>query len=126
DDDLIAWEKYAGNPVLAQKIHGDPKVEDWRDPFLFQEAGRTYMVCGGNHDSHRRGGASQVELYEATKADLTAWRYRGAVFEYRDTGVFNIECPNLFRLGSQWVLLISPEPSHALEYFVGSLDLERG
>ena len=126
DDELIAWEKYAGNPLLTQKIHGDRKVEDWRDPFLFQEGGRTYMVCGGNHDSHRRGGAGQVELYEAAKPDLTAWKYRGTVFEYRDTEVFNIECPNLFRLGAKWVLLISPEPSHAVEYFVGSLDLERG
>jgi beta-fructofuranosidase len=126
DDELIVWEKYAANPILTQKIHGDRKVEDWRDPFLFQEGGRTYMVCGGNHDRRRRGGAGQVELYEATKADLTAWKYRGTVFEYRDSSVYNIECPNLFRLGAKWVLLISPEPSHATEYFLGSLDLERG
>ena len=130
DDELFAWRKYAANPILTQKIHqdqkaGDRKVGDWRDPFLFQEGGRTYMVCGGNHDSHRRGGAGQVELYEAAKADLTAWKYRGTVFEYRDSGVFNIECPNLFRLGAKWVLLISPEPSHITEYFVGHLDLDR-
>ena len=46
------------------------------------------------------------------------------VFEYRDRRVWNIECPNLFKLGSKWVLLISPE--NPCEYFVGSLDLARG
>jgi beta-fructofuranosidase len=38
--------------------------------------------------------------------------------------VWNIECPNLFKLGSKWVLLISPE--NPCEYFIGSLDLARG
>ncbi|MCU1237334.1 MAG: hypothetical protein JWP63_5301 [Candidatus Solibacter sp.] len=123
DDDLIAWEKYAGNPVLSQKIHGEQNVFEWRDPFLFQDGGKTYMVCGGNHDASRSGGGATVELYEAVKPDLTAWKYRGTVFEYRESEVFNIECPNLFRLGSKWVLLISPHRS--TEYFVGSLDLER-
>jgi beta-fructofuranosidase len=123
DEDLIAWEKYPGNPVLTQKIHGDRIVPDWRDPFLFQQAGKTYMVCGGNHDGHRRGGAGVIELYEATRPDLTAWKYRGTVFEYRDSEVFNIECPNLFPLGSKWVLAISPE--RPTEYFIGGLDLER-
>jgi beta-fructofuranosidase len=121
DEELLVWEKYPGNPVLTQKIHGSRTVPEWRDPFLFQQGGKTYMVCGGNHDGHRRGGAAVVELYEATRPDLTAWKFRGTVFEYRDSEVFNIECPNLFPLGSKWVLLISPE--RPTEYFIGDLDL---
>jgi beta-fructofuranosidase len=122
DDDLVVWEKYARNPVVALKNHGLLKVDEWRDPFLFREAGRTYMVCGGNLNS-KRGGGGAVQLYEAAGPNLTEWRHRGVVFEYRDRRVWNIECPNLFKLGSKWVLLISPHDP--CEYFVGSLDLAR-
>jgi len=81
------------------------------------------MVWGGNLNS-KGGGGGAVQLYEATGANLTEWRHRGVVFEYRDRRIWNIECPNLFKLGSKWVLLISPE--NPCEYFIGSLDLTRG
>ena len=124
DDELLAWTKYPGNPVLTLAIHGGRKVDDWRDPFLFREAGKVYMVCGGNLNGRRSGGGGAVQLYESTRPDLTAWKYRGPVFEYRDRDVINIECPNLFKLGSKWVMLMSPHKS--CEYFVGDLDLARG
>jgi beta-fructofuranosidase len=59
DDDLISLAKYPGNPVLTQAAHGAVPVDDWRDPFLFQEAGATYMVCGGNTNARRAGGAQR-------------------------------------------------------------------
>lgn len=123
DDELLAWEKYPGNPILTLKIHGGRKVYDWRDPYLFREAGKTYMVCGGNINGRRQSGGAEVQLYEATKADLSEWKYRGNVFDYLDREVIDIECPNLFKLGSKWVLLCSPEKN--CEYFVGDLDLSR-
>jgi beta-fructofuranosidase len=123
DDELIVWEKYAGNPVVTLKNHGSLKVDEWRDPFLFREGGRTYMVCGGNINS-KRGGGGAVQLYEAANADLTGWRHLGVAFQYRDRAVWNIECPNLFKLGSRWVLLMSPQSP--CEYFIGGLDLAQG
>ena len=123
DDELIAWEKYTGNPILNLKIHGNRKISDWRDPFMFREGGKTYMVCGGNTNGRKESGGGAVQLYESEKPDLTAWKYRGQIFEYRDREVVNIECPNLFKLGSKWVLLISPHKP--CEYFIGNLDLER-
>jgi len=123
DDDLIVWEKYAGNPILTLASHGDQKIDSWRDPFLFREGGKWYMVCGGNLNA-RHGGAGSVELYEATTPDLTGWKYRGVVYEDRDREINNIECPNLFKLGSKWVLLFAPHKPCV--YMVGSLDLARG
>jgi beta-fructofuranosidase len=123
DDELMVWEKHPRNPVVTLKNHGSLQVDEWRDPFLFREGGRTYMVCGGN-TNFKLGGAGAVQLYEAANPDLTEWRHRGVVFQYRDRVVWNIECPNLFKLGAQWVLLISPQ--NPCEYFAGSLDLARG
>jgi|SRR5581483_3286670 len=124
DDELIGWRKYSGNPIATLKIHGAHTVSEWRDPFPFREAGKTYMVCGGNLNAGRQGGAGAVQLYEALTGDLTRWKYRSVLFEYRDADVFDVECPNLFRLDSKWVLICSPYKS--CEYFVGELDLNSG
>jgi beta-fructofuranosidase len=45
------------------------------------------------------------------------------VFEDRDREVINIECPNLFKLGEKWVLIVSPHKP--CQYYIGSLDLKR-
>jgi len=123
DEELITWEKHPRNPVVSLKNHGAKSVFEWRDPFLFREQGRVYMVCGGNGNDMRRGGDGQVQLYRALNADLSEWKHLGSIFENRDRRCPNIECPNLFRLGRKWVLIISPHMP--CEYFVGDLDLER-
>src|SRR5438477_4116596 len=120
DDDLISWKKFAGNPVLTSAAHGSLTVNQWRDPFLFREAGQVYMVCGGNA-STGRGGAGQVQLYRAVKDDLSEWKHLGAVFQALERENYNIECPNLFKLDGKWVLIISPH--RPCEYYVGSLDI---
>ncbi|MFB3777613.1 MAG: glycoside hydrolase family 32 protein [Bryobacteraceae bacterium] len=123
DEDCLEWEKFAGNPVLTADAHGKLQVDQWRDPFLFTEDGRTYMVCGGNTPVYRRGGEGAVQLYQAQDEALTKWTHLGVVFRYRDRGTFNIECPNLFKLDGRWVLIVSPH--RPCEYFIGELDLKR-
>jgi beta-fructofuranosidase len=119
DRDLITWQKLAGNPVLSERVHGATRVYDWRDPFIFQDRGVTYMVLGGNLN-HREGGQAVVNLYRARNQLLTEWEYLGVLFKPPDPKVANIECPNFFKLGDSWVLVISP---HApVEYFVGEFD----
>src|ERR1041385_6268748 len=48
DKNMLSWQKFPGNPVLTEALHGDRKVYDWRDPFVFQHKNVTYMVLGGN------------------------------------------------------------------------------
>src|SRR5580692_11224765 len=105
DEDLFVWEKSPANPVLTQAAHGDHMVNQWRDPFLFHEGARTYMVCGGSIPGGR-GGAGQVQLYRAEKDDLSQWKHLGAVFQAGERDIFNTECPNLFHLDGKWVLII--------------------
>lgn len=121
DDDLVRWSKFSGNPVLAMRAHSGVAVDQWRDPFMFVEGGRTYMVCGGSTKAPRSGGGGQVYLYRAEKGDLTEWKYLGVVFQALERETFNIECPNLFKLDGKWVLITSPH--RACEYYVGTLDL---
>lgn len=132
DDDLISWQKHPANPVLSEKLHGHVKVYDWRDPFVFEvgtdrravrgaSGGHAlpFMVCGGNLN-HGKGGQAVVNLYQAENAEMTQWKFLGVLFTHPDAAVKNIECPNFFKLGDKWVLVISPH--RKVEYFVGSFD----
>jgi beta-fructofuranosidase len=119
DDDLIVWEKYAGNPVLAQSAHASGPIAQWRDPFLFKKDGSSYMVCGGGTSA----GRAQVQLYRATKPDLTEWKHLGSIFQTLDRDVRNFECPNLFPLDGKWVMIVSP--NRVCEYWIGDLDIAK-
>ena len=120
DQDLVTWQKHPKNPVLAESIHGNTKVYDWRDPFVFDHQGRTFMVLGGNLNKGK-GGQAIVTLYEATNKDLSAWKYHGVLFTHPDPKVVNIECPNFFPLDGKFVLIVSPHAK--VQYFVGDFDL---
>lgn len=121
--DLIRWSKHPANPILSEALHGATKIWDWRDPFVFRSGRRTFLVCGGNLD-RRRGGGGVVLLYEATAADLTAWKYRGVLFRHPDPEVVNLECPLFFQRNGTWVLVVSPH--RRVEWFTGAFDPEAG
>ena len=123
DPDANVFVKHPGNPILTEKLHGDVKVYDWRDPFIFREGRRTFMVCGGNLN-RGKGGEGVVLLYEAGDGALTNWTYRGVLFKHPDKSVTNIECPNFFKLGNRWVLIVSPH--RKVEYFTGTFDAAAG
>jgi beta-fructofuranosidase len=126
DDELINWRKHAANPLLTEKLHGDTKVSEWRDPFVFHHDGRTYLVCGGNLNKSG-GGQAVVLVYRAENGALTEWKYLGELFRHPDAAVKNIECPLFFPLADgkgekRWVLIVSPHGP--VEYFVGGIDSE--
>jgi len=122
DADLVNWVKHPGNPILSLKTHGGPGfAHDWRDPFVFREGERTFLVLGAElvEDGKRR---ATVAIYEAADASLARWTYRGILFTHPRDGVGFCECPNFFRLGRQWVLFTAP--FGPVEYFIGDFDAE--
>lgn len=118
DESLIHWRPHPANPVLDESLHGDVKIYDWRDPFVFHHEGRTYMVLGGNLN-RAQGGKAVVAIYQAENRELSRWRYLGILFTHPDAAVTNIECPNFFKLGDKWLLIVSPH--RRVEYFFGQL-----
>ena len=120
DDQMLIWHRSPANPVLAETLHGDRKIYDWRDPFIFRDSGKTFLVTGGNLNQ-AKGGQAVVNIYEAENPELTRWTYRGILFQLPDREARTAECPNFFRLGAQWVLLVSPYGK--VQYFIGDFDL---
>lgn len=119
DDSLDTWTKHPANPILTETLHGPTKVHEWRDPFVFRQGGKTYLVLGGNLNANK-GGEAVVNVYEATRDDLTAWTYRGVLFRHPDASVANIECPLFFPVDDRWVLIVSQ--GKPVDWFVGDLD----
>lgn len=119
DDEMIHWQKSPANPVLSETLHGEKKIYDWRDPFVFREGHRTFLVTGGNLNQ-AKGGQAAVNIYEAQNPELTQWVYRGVLFQLPDADSRTAECPNFFQLGKQWVLLVSPYGK--VQYFAGDFD----
>jgi beta-fructofuranosidase len=121
NEDLIQWRKSPANPVLSEALHGGKKIYDWRDPFVFHDKNKTFLVTGGNLNE-TKGGQAAVNIYEAQNAALTEWKYRGVLFQIPDPAARTAECPNFFKLGDDWVLFVSPYGK--VQYFVGDFDAE--
>ncbi|MCC6455014.1 MAG: glycoside hydrolase family 32 protein [Caldilineaceae bacterium] len=116
--DWITWRKHPDNPILSLATHDGPPFEgDWRDPFIFDADGRTFLVLGANLDD-----TAAVALYEAIDGDLTRWEYRKMLHTAARADVHLSECPNFFAVGDDWVLLTSPY--RPVEYEIGDFDLE--
>lgn len=120
DEELLHWEKYAGNPVLAEVPAVAAQQRDFRDPYVWKEADAWYMVLGSRIQDV--GGA--VFLYRSS--DLLNWEYLHPLLigDIQRNGVI-WECPNFFKLDDRWVLIISAHVGNATDtviYFVGSYE----
>lgn len=125
DRELRAWVQ---DSKAAVGMPDDESITAVRDPYLFEYDGRRYAVQGAGGP----GGPPRVLLYDAT--DLTAWVELGDLIPLGDPVAAEVapadiwECPNLFRLGDRWVLVVSlwrgDGESHTLSgvrYLVGDL-----
>jgi beta-fructofuranosidase len=119
DDDLITWEKYAGNPVIPAPPPGLDLV-GFRDHGVWREDGTWYQVIG----SGIRDVGGTVFLYRSR--DLVHWEYVHPILSGDRTQTGDIwECPDLFRLGDSHVLMVSPIPLRKTLYFIGTFDEHR-
>jgi len=123
-DDLLTWQKYPGNPIIAGPPPDIDAEGEFRDPFVWQEPDGWYMLMGTR--SATVGGA--VLLYRSD--DLVNWEYlhplmRGDKYQTAPFWTGSIwECPNLVKLGDKHALIVSFQNHEARRllhtgYFVG-------
>ncbi len=121
-NDGVHFNKLEHNPIVAQLPPNVPS--DVRDPKVLRHGEFWYMVLGAALGGSARQGDGGALLYRST--NLRKWEYLG-VFA-RSQGRFGTmwECPDLFPLGSKWVLTFSPMfcGSKTTVYWVGEMDFE--
>ncbi len=117
-DEGLSWEKYAGNPVIA-----NPGIKDFRDPKVFwhEPSERWILILvAGDH----------ARIYRSK--DLIDWTLVSSFGQSEGAHGGVWECPDLFPLitdqGEQkWILSVSinpggPNGGSATQYFVGDFD----
>ncbi len=122
EDDLLTWKKRS-TPVIGDVPPETSQTSDFRDPFVWKEGDTWYMVVG----SRIKDVGGVVFLYHS--ADLVSWEYLSPLLvgDIKRNGVI-WECPNFFKLGERWVLIISSHLGNetgTVLYFVGTYENHR-
>jgi beta-fructofuranosidase len=118
-DDLLTWDKRP-TPVIDQVPSEAGQTRDFRDPFVWKENDTWYMVIG----SRIQDVGGVIFIYRSP--DLINWEYLNPLLigDTKHNG-FSWECPNFFKLGDRWVLIISAhlgtETGTSL-YFIGTYE----
>lgn len=101
--DGISFEKYKNNPVIYEEhIAGVCSISDFRDPKLFKKDGKYFSVVAANTNDNR----GQLLIFESE--NMTEWSKGKVFFEgKKDQGVM-WECPDVFNLNGEDVILMSP------------------
>lgn len=110
-DGMRTWER-KGMPAIPESLHGDRKIEMWRDPFLWQEDGGWYAVLGGTEDQK-----GCLLLYYSD--DLEHWEYLNKIYESETYWL--VECPVMLPLGGDRYLILY-SPLDAVHYMTASLN----
>ncbi|MEZ4884309.1 MAG: LamG-like jellyroll fold domain-containing protein [Chitinophagales bacterium] len=126
DNDLVNWEKYGQNPVIAKA----PTIlsnTDFRDPYIWKEGNVYYMIIGSGVPNN---GGGILFLYRSE--NLTDWVE--LPFFYRDiissrSGVF-WEMPFFLPLNdNDYILGVTPTPQAnqraQVLYWIGKFENER-
>lgn len=122
--DGINFEKYANNPVIDE-IQGFGRLEDCRDPKIFEYEGTFYMVLGASIGGANNNGDGRVLLLSSD--NLIDWKFCSELFKSQGKFGTMCECPDFFKLGDKWVLTFSPldHPKYYQTiYCVGTMDFK--
>lgn len=118
---------WAQSPHVVVGMPDDASILHVRDPFVFTLGGRRWGVQGAGNAA----GEPLILLYDAS--DLARWEYRGVLLDGADPVAAGLgpstvwECPQLVRVGDDWVLVASlwlNGETTDVVYLVGSLDLD--
>ena len=102
--DGVNYHKYVNNPVIkTEEMPEHSSLTDFRDPKLWVKDGVYYCVLGSKSDEN----SARVLLYKSV--DLVHWTYVGIVGESNHEFGYMWECPDLFHLDGQDVLIMSPQ-----------------
>lgn len=108
--DGINYKKMPSNPVITSDLlpQGSSR-EDFRDPKMWKQDGRYYVVVG----SRSSDGSGQIALFYSE--DLRNWKF-GSILDQSKNELGKMwECPDFFLLDGQQVLMISPQEMEAVE-----------
>lgn len=114
--DGFDYYKQEGNPVISgDMLPENSNREDFRDPKLWKENDRYYMIVGNKSED------GKGQILKFSSPNLWDWKYECVLYQdSRGIGCM-WECPDYFRLQESQILIFSPQDMQAdgLEYHCG-------
>ncbi|MBQ0064923.1 MAG: glycoside hydrolase family 32 protein [Firmicutes bacterium] len=101
--DGVDYEKIDRPVLSAQDLPVGASEIDFRDPKIWKEDGKYYVVIGNRTED----GSGAVLLYESE--DALHWEYRGIIDRSYNVYGKMWECPDFFELDGKRVLITSPQ-----------------
>lgn len=102
--DGVNYEKLPVNPVIAQEqLPPGGSNLDFRDPKIWREGSQWFAAIGNRTEDS----SGAILLY--VSHDLERWTLKGTIDGSRNQWGKMWECPDLFHLDGQTVLLVSPQ-----------------
>ena len=109
-DDLHTWKKCNWNPVCkpdgelyAKRGRGVRTFCHWRDPFLFIDGGKVYMITCATHPDAPADGCGTVGI--CCTEDMRHWRLLPPIAI--DPIAQELECPQILQIEDRYILLFS-------------------
>lgn len=97
--DLMTWTKRPDFQIPSDTAAGYAELGGWRDPDVLKVGDEYWMVlCASRRNPPRDCVGWGVS------SDLKNWEFKNPIFEDTMSGK---ECPNLFKFGDWWYLIIS-------------------
>lgn len=102
--DGLNYEKLDCNPVITHDMLPEGSiVEDFRDPKIWKDGEEFYTVVA----SRSKDGSGQILMYKSK--DLREWEYV-TILDKSENKIGRMwECPDFFKLGEKYILVISPQ-----------------
>lgn len=102
--DGINYEKYEGNPVLADaELPERASRYDFRDPHIWKDGDMYYSVIGNRSPD----GSGYLLVFESK--DALHWSFKKVLEACYDEYGKMWECPDFFELDGKQVILVSPQ-----------------
>lgn len=127
--DGVNFTKYKNNPIIGKPP--EDNTHHFRDPKVWEHNSKYYQLLG----SQANDGLGRAILY--VSENLIEWEYLGEIdhAQNKEKEGFMWECPDLFHLNGEDILLCSPQgisPQqtqflnlHNTGYFLGNLDYKK-
>ena len=129
-EDGVHFRKFTDVVILPpenEEIHRG----DFRDPKVWQNEDKYYMVVGSRTPNNLSG---QIVLFESE--DLLNWKFKNIMARAEGNQGFMWECPNFASIEGRDILIISPQGIkrernkymnvYQSGYFIGKIDYESG
>ncbi|SDX61373.1 glycoside hydrolase family 32 protein [Paenibacillus sp. CF384] len=115
EGDLLTWRKPGdANPALTSELHGETRITEWRDPYVWKQQDGWRMLLGGIEGEKGCG-----MIYSSD--DLEKWDYKGIFYKGEE---WIWECPHLFRFDDDKAVLFY-SPSGPVRYLSGTIREDR-